>query len=338
MLHDWLVFAGVLAISGLLLLAAVLALMAQVLLRPERMTDARANVILRRLTPADLGLRYLEQPFDVPDESTGRPLRIAAWWIPCDGSTRTVLLIHGRGDAKVGSVAWAPTLHALGWNVLAIDLRAHGESGGVHSTAGYWERHDVTQVIDRLRSSHERETATLVIFGVSLGAAVAVATTALREPGDIAGLILESPFADYRLAVAAHAKMQGHSGDLLRAGAVRVAEWISRAEFNAVRPKDLMPRLTCPVMVVHGEGDPFIPPEDAADMARSLQTRANENDILWTVPESGHVLAMAAVGPEEYRRRIATFLEKIAAQGPAPVSRTAPIADSPRAAGGTDRD
>src|SRR5439155_18620469 len=124
----------------------------------------------------------------------------------------------GRGHAKVGAIAWAPTLHALGWNILAIDLRAHGESGGVHCTAGYWERHDVSQVINQLRAAHERETATLVIFGVSLGAAVAVATTAMREHesngdgrraggGDIAGLILESPYADYRLATAAHAQM-----------------------------------------------------------------------------------------------------------------------------------
>jgi pimeloyl-ACP methyl ester carboxylesterase len=40
------------------------------------------------------------------------------------------------------------------------------------------------------------------MFGISLGAAVAVATAALRD--DIDGLILESPFADYRPAVAAH--------------------------------------------------------------------------------------------------------------------------------------
>jgi pimeloyl-ACP methyl ester carboxylesterase len=303
-IHDWLIFALVLAASGLLLLAGTLALMASVLLRPERMTDAKANLVLRRLSPADLALRYQDLHFDVRDEQTGRPLRIAAWWIPAPASSsdRTILLIHGRGDAKVGAIAWAPTLHALGWHILAIDLRAHGESAGKYSTAGYWERHDVAQVINQFRASHPRETSTLVIFGISLGAAVAVATTALRGSGDddandIAALILEGPFGDYRQAVAAHARMQGHSGDALRELAVRFAEWISAADFDAVRPQDLMPKLKCPVMVVHGESDPFIPPEDAAALASSLKSRARPDDVLWTIPEAGHVLGMAAVGP-----------------------------------------
>ena len=334
--HDWLIFAAVLAASGILLLAATLVLMAMVLLRPERMTDAKANVILRRLSPADLGLRYQDLHFDVRDEQTGRPLRIAAWWIPAAdaGSSRTVLLIHGRGDAKVGAIAWAPTLHSLGWHVLAIDLRGHGESAGKNSTAGYWERHDVAQVINQFRAAHARETATLAIFGISLGAAVAVAAAVTRD--DIAGLILEGSFGDYRQAVAAHAKMQGHSGDALRELAVRLAEWISAADFEAVRPQDLMPDLKCPVMVIHGEGDPFIPPRDAAAMASSLKSRAHPDDVLWTIPEAGHVLGMAAVGPDEYRARVSAFLDKITSE--AAITRTAPVADSVPAAGGNDRD
>jgi pimeloyl-ACP methyl ester carboxylesterase len=314
-LHDWLIFASVLAVSGVLLLAGILFLMALVLLRPERMTDAKANIILRRLSPADLGVRYEDVHYDVRDQRTGRPLRIAAWWIPSETTApRTILLIHGRGDAKVGAIAWAPTLHALSWNILTIDLRGHGESGGADSTAGYWERHDVNQVIDQLRAARPRETQTLVIFGVSLGAAVGVAAALLRDPADIAGLILESPFADYRLAVAAHAKMQGYGGDALREIAIRLAEWISGADFKAVRPQDLMPMLTCPVMVIHSGGDPFVPAEDASAMAESLKTRGNENDILWSIPEAGHVLGMAEVGPEEYRRRVAVFLDALAAQ------------------------
>ena len=108
-------------------------------------------------------------------------LRAAAWWIPAHApSTCTILLIHGRGDAKVGAIAWAPTIHALGWNILAIDLRGHGESEGVHSTAGYFERHDVAQVINQFRAARPVATETLAIFGVSLGAAVATATPLSR--------------------------------------------------------------------------------------------------------------------------------------------------------------
>jgi uncharacterized protein len=315
-------------------------LLARTLLRPTRMTDGKATWVLQRLSPGDLKLNFEELKFQVRDEQTGKPLTIAAWWIPArtgysggggggggkgtgagggggagagggagTGTTRTILLIHGYADAKVGAIAWAPTLHALGWNILAIDLRAHGESGGVLSTAGYWERHDVTQVINQFRAMRARETVTFAIFGISLGAAVAVATAALRD--DIDAVILESPFADYRPAVAAHGKMRGLPGGWMRDTAIRLAEWLSEADFRAVRPRDLIPKLTCPVMIVHAGQDPFIPPEDAVAMGESMKVRGNNRDVLWSVPDAGHVLGLAAVGPDAYRARVAAFLDTV---------------------------
>ena len=314
MLREWLTFASVLIATGLLSAGTLILLMARTLLRPNRMTDAKAVWVLKRLSPGDLRLEFADLTFQVRDELTGRPLKIAAWYIPAGGgvtATRTILLIHGYADAKVGAIAWAPTLHALGWNILAIDLRAHGHSDGTLSTAGYWERHDVTQVINQFRTMRPRETEVFAIFGVSLGAAVGAATAAMRD--DIDALLLESPFADYRLAVAAHGRMRGLPGGWMRDAAIRLAEWQSGADFRAVRPRDLIPRLACPVMIIHAGQDPFIPPEDADDMAESIKSRGNERDVLWSVPDAGHVLGLAAVGPDEYRARIARFLETIRA-------------------------
>jgi pimeloyl-ACP methyl ester carboxylesterase len=335
-LHDWISFAAVLLASGILAAATMIMLLARTLLRPTRMTDGKATWVLQRLSPGDLKLNFEELKFQVRDEQTGKPLAIAAWWIPARsgytsaggggggagaGTTRTILLIHGYADAKVGAIAWAPTLHALGWNILAIDLRAHGESGGTLSTAGYWERHDVTQVINQFRAMRSRETQVFAIFGISLGAAVAVATAAMRD--DIDAVILESPFADYRPAVAAHGKMRGLPGGWMRDTAIRLAELLSGADFRAVRPRDLIPKLTCPVMIVHAGQDPFIPPEDAAALAESLKSRGNARDVLWSVPGAGHVLGLVAVGPDEYRARVARFLDTICATGP--TTTTSPI-------------
>jgi pimeloyl-ACP methyl ester carboxylesterase len=313
-LRDWIIFALVLVASGALSAGTLILLMARTLLRPTRMTDAKAVWILKRLSPGDLKLNFEDVKFQVRDEQTGKPLAISAWWIPASAgvtATRTILLIHGYADAKVGAIAWAPTLNALGWNILVIDLRAHGHSGGALSTAGYWERHDVTQVINQFRAMRPRETETFAIFGISLGAAVGVATAAIRD--DIDALVLESPFADYRLAVAAHGRMRGLPGGWMRDTAMRLAEWLSGADFRAVRPQDLLAKLTCPVMIVHAGNDPFIPPEDAAAMASVIQARNHAGDVLWSVPEAGHVLGLAAVGPDEYRRRVAAFLEVVAA-------------------------
>ena len=142
---------------------------------------------------------------------------------------------------------------------------------------------------------------------MSLGAAVAVATAATRD--DVAAIILESPFGDYRRAVAAHGRMRGLPGGRLRDAAMRLAEWISHADFRAVRPELLIGQVKCPIMLIHAGEDPFVPKDDIAALDAALATRANPLDILWNIPAAGHVLGLA-VNPEDYRDRMAAFLER----------------------------
>ena len=187
------------------------------------------------------------QASPLPEFSDVDPLPNAA------GTDRTVIVIHGFADAKVGSIAWAPTWRALGWNVLAIDLRAHGESDGIHCTAGYFERNDVRQVIFQFRAARPEQTKRLVLFGVSLGAAVAAAAAEGRD--DVDAVVLDSPFADFRQAAAAFAQRLAVPLAWTRPWAVRLVEYWTGAKFDEVRPIDLVAKLTCPTLVIHGDAD-----------------------------------------------------------------------------------
>jgi pimeloyl-ACP methyl ester carboxylesterase len=303
---PWLSLVLILFAIGAALCALVIYLMARMLLLPPRMNDGKALVVLQRLSPSDLDLKFEDLKFEIRDEATGNPLRLAAWWIPAGSSAnRTILLIHGYGDAKVGAIAWAPLFHEMGWNIIALDLRAHGESGGEFSTAGYWERHDLSQVINRLRASRPRQTETLVLFGVSLGAAAALACAVTRS--DLAALILEGPYANFRDAVTAHGRLFGAPGGWMQGLAFKLSQFIARADFSAVRPVDLIPRAPCPLMVIHAAEDCFMLKDEAQALAAALARRGDARDVFWEVSGAGHVLAFAAA-PQEYSRRIADFL------------------------------
>ncbi|MGF1632347.1 MAG: alpha/beta hydrolase [Phycisphaerae bacterium] len=301
---------------GLLLLAVggvgaavVVFGMARTLIRPPRMTDAKAMRILGRLTPDDLHLPWENWPVEVPDAAAaGKRLKLTNWWLPHPHAAgRCVVLVHGFGDAKVGALAWAPLWHAMGFNILATDLRAHGESGGKYSTGGFLERHDLNHLLDELLAQKPDDCRTLVLFGVSLGAATSLAAACERD--DLAGVVLDSPFADYRRAILAHGRMRGLPFLALQPAAARLSEWLAEADFAVVAPRDLIGEVPCPALLAYGGEDAFVSPEDRAELRDALARRDRAEDGAFEMPDAGHVLGLAA-DPAGYATELAAFLAR----------------------------
>jgi fermentation-respiration switch protein FrsA (DUF1100 family) len=308
MLTGVLILALMLLAVGVALVVVVCLAMAKFLLSPPHMTDGAALWILKRIGPEDLGLPFEELSFQVLDERTRGKLKIAAWWIPAaSSSTRCVVIVHGYADAKVGAIAWAPTFRAMGYNVLAIDLRAHGESEGTHTTAGYFERHDLSQVIDQIRAQRPGATGEVVLFGVSLGAAVAGATAVMRD--DIAAVIMDCPYSDYPTAAQTHARVMGMPGPMFQRLAIAMAQRLSGADLSACAPVRVIPTLACPLMVIHGADDLFVDAIDMDAVERATRSRPAElgPTVYWRAVDTHHVLAIRT-DPAEFRRRIEEFL------------------------------
>jgi pimeloyl-ACP methyl ester carboxylesterase len=307
-----------LAILGLVMAAigvaaggALIAIMAIRLIRPKRMSDGRALVLLHRLTPADLGLEFENVWYEVIDQRDGGKLKMAGWWIPsAEASGRCAVILHGYSDAKVGGIAWAPLLRSLGFNILAIDLRGHGESGGRNISAGYWERHDLNQILDQTKCARPAETRQILLFGVSLGAAVAAATAVMRN--DLWAVILEGPFASFQGAAARHGDNLGTPGPFFQTAAFRLAEWLAGADFDVVRPADTIGKIPCPVMVIQAGDDPFVSEAEMAAVRRAVQSRDSSRgpSVCWELPGVHHVVGLRH-DPREYRRRIEEFLLQV---------------------------
>lgn len=311
MLVGLAILLGILLLVGLALFFAVSFAMAKVLLSPWRMSDGRALFILRRLTPGDLGLPFEDLSFHVQDEAhPGNKIKLTAWWIAAEGpSDKTVIILHGYSDAKVGGIAWAPTFRSMGYHVLALDLRAHGEAEGKNTTAGFYERHDVSQVIDQLRAQRPAQTRTLVLFGVSLGAAVAGATAEFRD--DLAAVIMDCPFGDFATAARTHGDAQGTPGPWFQHMALFMAQKLSGADFSSVAPVKVIPKLAVPLMVIHGADDLFVTRAemDAVEAATGGRRPELGYTEYWRVDDTHHVLALRT-DPLEFRRRIEAFLSK----------------------------
>lgn len=303
----WVTLTLVLVVCGIVLVTVTAFLLAYGLIHPDRMTDAKALTVLGRLSPGDLGMPFADVAFSVIDES--RPparIDIAGWWIPAKTlSDRCVILLHGYSDAKVGAIGWAPIFHELGYNILAIDHRAHGESGGAYVTGGHFEKHDLSQVIDQIREQQPDTTRQLILFGVSMGSAIAAHTAAMRD--DIDAVIFESWVGDFIFASHAHTNLMGLPGGFIGELSAHFAAWMTGANFRRDRAITALPKIKCPVLLILGTRDPFADLEETRRVAGAMP-----NVEMWLPPDVHHVLAMAT-DYEAYRKRIAGFLASVAA-------------------------
>ena len=282
--------------------------------RPPRMNDGKALYVLKRLSPEDLGLAFSDMPFAVRDER-GRTLRIVAWWMPtATASPHTAILLHGYAGAKISAIAWAPLWHGLGWNVLAIDQRAHGDSGGAFCTGGYFERDDLDQIIDQLRAAEPVKARQIALFGVSLGTGAAVGVAARRD--DIEAVVLDSPFADYRNAIRSHMRRRHMPLAFLHGAMVAFAGRLCGARWADARLVDQLRRVHCPVLLIRGADDDFVTPADLAALEAALHGRAGtllSRQIV--VGGAHHTLAFMA-DPPRYRDALSHFLTDATVDAP----------------------
>jgi len=133
--------------------------------------------------------RELKLPIRRAEIRTEDGLTLVAWVIPGAGPSSPWLLIcHGNAGniSEAGRPVHYAGLRDLGLNLLAFDYRGYGESAGTPSETGLYQ--DAEAAYRYLRDSLRVPPERIVIFGHSLGSAVAV-ELAGRVPA--AGLILD---------------------------------------------------------------------------------------------------------------------------------------------------
>jgi alpha-beta hydrolase superfamily lysophospholipase len=122
---------------------------------------------------------------------------IGAWLVRGDRQKGCVLLLHGNGGSRRQMLPVMQWLAEAHFTVLAISLRAHGDSTGQINDLGWSARHDVTAAVAFLRRECPRQSVHVV--GRSLGAAAAIFAAGELD-GTVAGYFLEQPYKDLKSA------------------------------------------------------------------------------------------------------------------------------------------
>jgi len=142
----------------------------------------RRSNLYRMLSPQDLNLHFKTVEFPARDGLT-----IAGWFLP-GNNQRAIIVAHGLGGAGIMMMFQAHPLVQAGYNVLLVDLRAHGASQG-DTIDGVHEANDILGAIDYLSTRPDVDASKIGVLGVSLGA-LTVLHAALQTDA-IRALILE---------------------------------------------------------------------------------------------------------------------------------------------------
>jgi uncharacterized protein len=218
-----------------------------------------------------------------------------------------VLLFHGVSDNRSGVLDAAEFLLRDGYNVVMMDSRAHGKSGGDMATYGWKERYDTVAITSALYTTEK--VSHLYALGVSMGAAIALQSAAV-EPR-IEGVVAEDPFADLRELSYDYCGL--HFSTLLgktlfRPASIAAMSAVGNAgkfDPDDVSPEKAVKARSFPVLLICGTRDHVIPCRHAKDIYRV----AGGPRELWIVEGAQHASALGRA-PAEYEDKVIQFLNR----------------------------
>jgi pimeloyl-ACP methyl ester carboxylesterase len=214
---------------------------------------------------------------------TAGDVALAGWRVPARTIARrgTVVYLHGIADNRGSSSIVVERFAARGFDVVAYDSRAHGDSGGDVCTYGVREKRDLSSVIDRL------ERGPVIVIGTSLGAAVALQAAA--DDSRIAAVVAAESFSDLRTVATARAPWF-FDGDVI-ARALVLAEERGRFRVDEASPVAAASRIRVPVFVIHGADDVETP----AAHSRRIFDALGPGRRLRLVEGAGHNQSLTSV-------------------------------------------
>jgi uncharacterized protein len=244
-----------------------------------------------------------------PRLTTSDNEQIGGWFVRGAPGKPCVLLLHGNGQSRAEMLPQMRWLAEARFSVLAISLRAHGDSTGTLNDIGWSARHDVVAAVDFLR--RECPHRPIAIVGRSLGAAAAI-FAAEELGGSVAAYFFEQPYKDLKSAV--RNRLQNHLPpvlDWVAYGGLRLwAPAFLPVDPDRISPYDSIRSIPqdVPVVIITGSADRHA----HLDEVRALANRVKSGAKLVVFEGAAHE-PLDRKNPELYRSSLMDLLTGVVA-------------------------
>lgn len=276
------------------------------------------RIFLRRDVSARAFDRAYLQPFRAPIGEAlaffdGQPLREVET-VSADGTRlvgsyldgghgKTVIFFHGyRATAMSNFCMHARLLYDWGFDLLFVDERAHGRSGGGYTSLGVREREDVLAWLAWAREHVPGQQ--LLLYGISMGSIATALAADSFGPDTVRAMVLDCSYTSVASVLLYDARCWHVPWFLVLPWMRLYARLIFRLDLDRSAEESLK-KATVPALFFHGLSDSAVPVEETR---RNYAACASEKE-LYLVPGAEHTMSLPEGGAEaeDVLRR---FLEK----------------------------
>lgn len=196
-------------------------------------------------TPERIGLPYEDIRLLAADG-----ISLHGWYVPAPQSRGTVLFLHGNAGNISHRLDSVQMFYQLGYSTLIFDYRGYGKSGGAPSEQGTYR--DAGAALRHITEQRHTPECRIVLFGESLGGAIAAWLAARHKPG---ALVIASGFTS----------VPDLGQQIYPYLPVR---WMARINYET---REYLRAVAAPVLIAHSPQDEIIPFEHG----RALFSAAN---------------------------------------------------------------
>jgi fermentation-respiration switch protein FrsA (DUF1100 family) len=233
-------------------------------------------------------------------------LKLHGYYIEANPSSKKLLiLLHGYTSAYSMSMQFAELYIQQGFNLLAIDHRAHGESEGIFTSYGYYEKHDIDDWIAWVREQIGSDIF-IGLHGISLGSGTALEYLRINQYAKF--IIADCPYSDLAELIRYQIRYLYKAPTFIFYYTIGfLVQLFARFRFSYVRPITAVAESELPILFIHGNKDRFIPTYMSQHLYAAKQKGIKQ---LLIVDGAGHSDSYIR-NREQYEEKVSSFLQEV---------------------------
>ena len=249
--------------------------------------------------------QVLEVPYESVEVLSYDGLRLRGRYYHLTDGAPLILFFHGYrcSSLRDGNGIFLYT-RKLGYNVLLVDQRAHGNSEGKTITFGVKERFDckkwVEYVVERFGIEQK-----VYLSGLSMGAATVLMASDVGLPENVIGILADCPYSSPKEILCTVMRKLGFPAKPTYYLAKLSAKLIGRFDVEETSALEAVKRSQIPTLIIHGDADDFVP----CSMSMDCQLAGEDHIELLLIKGAGHGMSHCVDTPS-YEKTLLRFFEK----------------------------